>query len=87
MPNQDTKELYKQVEIISVTPNDKFNLEGMKGNLILETVEVGKSMILTFGDNGLIRTSKIEEINKTDSEVEVKTRNSIYKLKIVKEEF
>lgn len=83
MEKQQTKEFSKRVQILSITPNDKYNLEGVKGSLIIDTVEVGKSMLITFEDGMFLRTSEVKKINKTDSQVEVKTRNSVYTLKYI----
>jgi hypothetical protein len=86
MKNQDTKEVYKRVEITSITPSDNYSLAGKRGSLILDTVEIGKSMVITIDDGGFLRTSKVQEINETDSEIEIKTKNSVYTLKVAKEE-
>lgn len=76
----------KPVKIISITPADKYKLTERKGNLYSQTLEVGKSMVITFKNTGLIRTTKIQEINGTESDVEVRTKNSVYTLRYQKEE-
>lgn len=76
----------KPIKILSISPNDKYKLTGRKGNLCSQTLEVDKSMVITFKNTGILRTSKVKEIIETDSGVEVKTKDSIYILKYQREE-
>lgn len=74
-----------KVKILSIVPDDQFNLAGHVGNIIKETVEVGKSLIVSFENGRLLRTSRISEISKTKTTIEVNTMNSKYTLEYIRE--
>ena len=78
-------EVYQNVKICSITPYDNYNLSGKNGKLLRESLTIGSAMIMEFSNDGNLRTSKIESIKEDESTIEVKTRNSVYILSIVKE--
>jgi hypothetical protein len=68
-----------KVKITQITPYDSFNLVGSIGDLDITTLEIDKRLEILIGEN-ILRTSNIKEINKTDSGVDVTTKNSLYQL-------
>lgn len=68
-----------KVKINKITPYDSFNLVGSTGDLDITTLEIDKRLEIHIGEN-ILRTSNIKEINKTDSGVDVTTKNSLYQL-------
>lgn len=75
----------KKVKIKSIAPKDKFSIVGKQGNLYTDSLEIGKSLVVLIEDR-MLRTSEIQEIKETATEVEVATRNSVYMLEYLKED-
>lgn len=69
----------KSVQIKSITPNDKYHVVGRIGDLIVDSLEIGKRLMVKFHE-GYLSTSPIQEIKQTKSAVMVKTKNSVYEL-------
>jgi len=74
------------VKVCYITPTDKYHLQDKKAMLICDSLAVGSAMMMEFEEGGSLRTSKIESIYEDEATIEVKTKNSIYKLNIIKEE-
>lgn len=74
-----------KIEIVSIEPEDRFNLEGKEGNLLNDQFIEGQRMVITFGaSEGFkhLATSSIEGWSKEKDKLQVRTKNSIYTLKI-----
>jgi sRNA-binding protein len=68
-----------RVKIEQITPCDRFNMVGSVGVLDITTLGVGNRLEIQIGQS-ILQTSTITEISKTESGVDVKTKNSLYQL-------
>jgi hypothetical protein len=68
-----------RVKIEQITPCDQFNMVGSIGELDITTLGVGNRLEIQIGQS-ILQTSTITGINKTESGVDVNTKNSLYQL-------
>lgn len=69
----------KIVQIISITPNDRYHVVGRLATLMVDSLEIGNRLVIVFSDK-FLKTSTIQEIKQTKSGVTVTTLNSVYEL-------
>ena len=68
------------IRVKSITPNDKFSTVGKEGFIYKAGLNIDEGLVIQFGDNGYLKTSRVQSIAETAKEIEVKTLNSVYVL-------
>ena len=66
------------IKVKAITPDDKFSTVGKEGFIYKDCMNIDEGLIIQFGGNGYLRTSKVQSITETANEIEVRTMNSVY---------